>query len=630
MGRLLRAAVGAVVCVMSAGAVWAQEPRTEGWVVLPIDEYRALRARAFPSTPDPAPPPVDAALTRVDYDLRVSGDTVTGQARLAIDVLKQGWVSVQVPAGMLVRDARMDGRPVAFSTADGAPPRVLISRPGRSTLTLDVVVPVASGSGTESMALQASGSALSAVTLVVPRTGVDLTVTGGFIAERSETGADSRWVVYGTPGQPLAFTWKRKMDDRRATLPLRTRARITELVALGEDSSQVTSSVLLEVTQGAAREAVVSLPPGLVVNQVAGPAVADWQVDRSTLTVTFLEPVESQASLVITGDVRAPREGAVTIPIVRVPAAERETGGIAVDVIGPGEIAQREPRGLEPADPSDLGDIIAGRESPSMVAFRFTPLAAAAARALTVNVSRYTPKAVLVANVEEARYDALVNEDGKLLVRARYAVRNNQRSFLAVSLPPQAVLWSAALEGRPVRPGVGAAGSLLLPLRKGRTNEEAPTFVVELLYLQRGAEWTEKGESRVELPAVDLPVSRTGLTMYHSPRYDVDPKPGAFRVESDPGPWSAALRGARVAPESPPPPPAPAAPFAERGGDRDAKDFKVLIDRFQKEAGRTRQGTVPIAIAFPAIGPSVFLAAELTPETQAPSLDIQYRKTGGR
>src|SRR4029077_6881524 len=160
-----------VVCGMCASTVAAQEaPPADGWVVLPIDEKRALPARAFPSTPAPAPPPVDVALTRVDYDLRVSGDTVAGQARLAIDVLKQGWVSVQVPAGILVRDARIDGRAVAFSASDGAPPRLLIARPGRSTLTLDVVVPLASGSGTESMLLQSSGSALSAVTLVVPRT----------------------------------------------------------------------------------------------------------------------------------------------------------------------------------------------------------------------------------------------------------------------------------------------------------------------------------------------------------------------------------------------------------------------------------------------------------------------------
>jgi hypothetical protein len=621
MIRLI-AALMLTLCVARASA--QEAPRADGWVVLGIEEYRALRARAFPTTPDPAPPPVDATLTRVDYDLRISGETVTGQARLAIDVLKQGWASVQVPTGMLVRDARIDGRPTPLSVTEGGPARVLISRTGRSTLTLEVVVPLVASAGTESMTLPASGSALSAVTLVVPRTGVDLTVAGGFIAEQSETGNDSRWVVYGNPGRPLSFTWKRKSDDRRSALPLRTRARVTQLVSLGEDSTQVTSSIQLDVTQGLARDVVVALPAGLAVNQVAGAAVADWNVAGSTLTVTFLEPISTQTSVVISGEVRAPREGQVTIPIVRVPAVERETGGVAVDVVGAGEIAGREPRGLEPADASDLGDIIAGHESPSMVAFQFTPLAGSAPRSLTVSLSRYTAQAVLVANVEEARYEALLGEDGKLLVRARYAVRNNQRSFLAVTLPPQSVLWSASLAGRPIRPGVSSTGGLLLPLRKGRTNEEAPTFVVELLYLQRAPGWTEKGDAHLDLPAVDLPVSRTGLTLHHSPRYAVDPKPGAFRLESDPGPWSAALRDESNLPPPPPPPSAPAA------GDRDAKDLRTLMDRLQKEAGRTRQGVIPIAITFPAIGPSVFLAAELTPETQSPSVDILYRRTGGR
>jgi hypothetical protein len=624
MARIL---VCVLTMVMAAHSTAAQDAaRTDGWVVLPIDEYRALRARAFPSTPDPAPPPLDAALTRVDYDLRISGETVAGQARLTIDVLKQGWASVPIPSGMLVRDARIDGRPTALSVTDGTPAaRVLISKTGRSTLTLDVVVPLASSAGTESMTLPASGSALSAVTLVVPRTGVDLTVSGGFIAEQSETGNDSRWVVYGNPGRALSFTWKRKADDRRSTLPLRTRARVTELVALGEDATQVTSSIQIDVTQGLARDVAIALPAGLIVNQVAGATVADWNVDRNMLTVTFLEPVSSGTSVVVSGEVRATRDGPVAIPIVRIPSAERETGGVAVDVVGPGEIADREPRGLEPADPSDLGDIIAGRESPSMVAFRFTPLGGTAARTLTVSVTRYTAQAVLVANVEEARYDALLGEDGKLLVRARYAVRNNQRSFLAVALPPQSTLWSASLAGTPVRPGISSTGGLLLPLRKGRTNEEAPTFVVELLYLQRAPGWTEKGDAHLDLPAVDLPVSRTGLTIHHSPRYDIDPKPGAFRPENDPGPWSAALRPGGSVSLASPPVSAPAPP-----GDRDAKDLKSLMDRFEKEAGRTRPGVIPIAIAFPAIGPSVFLAAELTPETQSPSIDIVYRKLGGR
>ena len=68
---------------------------------------------------------------------------------------------------------------------------------------------------------------------------------------------------------------------------------------------------------------------------------------------------------------------------------------------------------------------------------------------------------------------------------------------------------------------------------------------------------------------------------------------------------------------------APAPQIAARASG----DLKTLMDRFQKETGRTRQGVIPIAIAFPEIGPSLFLVAELTPETQSPSIEFLYRRT---
>src|SRR6476469_4346158 len=198
---MIRATIGVLSVVLLAHSSWAQAPPpSDGWVVLSLDDYRALRAMALPSPPEPGSPPVDATLTRVDYALRATADTVSGEARLAIDVLKQGWVSVQVPSGMLVRDARLDGQRTALVA--GTPPRVLISKAGRSTLTLDVVVPLALSAGTDSMLLPASGSAVSGVTLIIPRTGVELVVSGGFVTEHTESATESRWLVYGSSGRP--------------------------------------------------------------------------------------------------------------------------------------------------------------------------------------------------------------------------------------------------------------------------------------------------------------------------------------------------------------------------------------------------------------------------------------------
>ena len=467
-----RTVMCAAFVLYTGSLVLAQEPaRSDGWVVIPVDDYRSLRLKAYPPERPPEAPPIDAALTRIEYDLRVNGESASGEARLTVDVLKEGWVHVDIPAGMLVRAARLDGR--ALPLIDKPSPHVLLSKTGRSVLSLDVAVPLRISGGSEAVTLPPSAGAVTRLALTVPRAGIDVTTSGGVLAERPAT-QDAPWLVFGRPGQPLSVTWKKRTDDTRATQPLRWRGSVTQIAALGEEASPVTATVRIEVTQGIASSLDVAIPDGLTVNQVSGALIADWDVRGNLLSVNFLEPVTSQTSFAISGEARVGREGSIAIPLVRLPAAERETGGVAVEVLGAGEIAGREPRGLEAADPSDLGETLAGRDSPSMLAFRFRPQRGLDPRSLSVNVTRYAAQSVLVANVEEARYDALLVEEGKTLVRARYAVRNNQRAFLALTLPEGATLWSAAVAGRTLRPGIGPSGALLLPLQKGRTGGDTP------------------------------------------------------------------------------------------------------------------------------------------------------------
>jgi len=333
--------------------------------------------------------------------------------------------------------------------------------------------------------------------------------------------------------------------------------------------------------------------------------------------------VAVQAAFSLAAEARVARDGAVGIPLVRLPAAERESGGVAVEVLGAGEISERTPRGLDPADPSELGEPVAGRDSPSMQAFKFRAQPVAAARDLTLTVARYTPQAVLVATIEEARYDTLLEEEGKTLVRARYAIRNNQRAFLGVTLPQGATLWSATVGNRPLRPGVTPDGGMLLPLEKGRAGEETPPFVVELTYVQRAGSWADKGRTTLVLPSVDLPVARTGVTLYHSPRFSVSPEPGAFRLDADPGPFTATLQQAPDYIAISPRPAGEPAP-AEPGAGGSARD---LIEEFRKDTGgRTIAGPLPVTIPFPQFGASVFLMSELTAELTAPTLEFSYKR----
>lgn len=628
MSRTRAFVITVIVCAFAVSArISAQTTTSDGWVVLPVDEYRALRERATAQPPPPPGPAIDATLTRIDYELQIDNESVSGRALLTIDVLREGWTRVQIPAGLMVREARLGSQPVAL--IEGPPPHVLLSRAGRFVLALDIALPLAAAGGAESLTLPASASPISRATLTLPRTGVELTAAGGFLAEQTQTATESRWTVFGRPNEPLTLSWKRKIDDRRAEQPLRTRARVTSVVGLGEDVSQVSAAVRLEVVQGIARDVTLTVPTGVIVNQVNGPTVADWTVADGQLRVHFLDPIAAETSFVVQGDTRAPRDGTIGVPLFRVPAAERETGGVAVDVVGAGEIADRQSRGLEQADPTDLGEIVTGRESPSMMAFRLRPLTGSEPRSLSVTVVRYTPQAVLVANVEEARYRALAAEDGRLLVEARYAIRNNQRSFLKVMLPAGSTVWSASVSGRPTRPGVAEANAVLLPLEKGRAGEEPPAFVVELVYFQRIESWDDEGRARLELPALDLPVSRNGITLHFSPRFHIELLPGTFRPDVDTGPVAGALRFAA----SPPPPPPASMPSRDSVIPRDQRaqsTLQDLVERFRNEAaGKSIAGIVPVRVMFPTFGPSIFLRSELTAESQTPVIELEFERRGG-
>jgi len=609
-----------------------------GWVVISVDDYQNLRTRAFPTERDPEPPPVDATLTRVDYDLRIAGELATGRASLTVDVLKDGWVRVPIPSGLLVREARLDGKLVSLVSGGAGKGAgqlsAVLAHAGRAVLLLDIALPVNASAGEERISLPSTSSGVTRAAVQLPRQGVDVKLSGGLLTEKTETGDESKWLAYARGDEPLTFTWHRKIEDHHITLPLRQRGSLTQLTSLAEDSTSLYAEVNLEITQGAAKEARIQLPENIMINQVSGGMVADWEVKAGELVVTFLEPVEQSARFVITGETKTPRDGHIDISLLRLLNTERDTGGVAVEVLGAGEIKDLKTQGLENADAAELGDYVAVRQSPSMVAFHFRSSDAKVPRSLAVDIARYAQQAVLMANIEEARYRVLLSKEGKSLVQAQYAIRNNQRNFLKVTLPAGAAIWSASLAGKPVRPGEAKDGSLLLPLEKSRAGEEAPAFVLEIFYLVRQTAWIDKGKATLALPAVDLPISRTGLLLYHPPLFKVAPEPGTFRVEPYESPSSQAF--ALVMKEFGP-------EYGQNAGGivdvvtksgTPQSSTQVLVDNFKnKTLGGRGAKVLPIRPSFPAFGPSVFFVSELTAENHAPALEFNYqrdKKEGGK
>jgi hypothetical protein len=640
-----------------SGPLFAQESaHSPGWVVISVPDYRALRVRAFPAEREPEPPPVDATLSRVDYDLRVDSDVASGHATLTVDVLKNGWVRVPIPSGLFVREAKLDGRPLSLASLSASKESnqlsALLSHIGRAVITLEIALPIAASASEERVSIPSTFSGVTRVTLEIPRSGVDLSLYGGLLSETHELKTGGKWTAYGKGAEPIVFAWRRKTEEHHSTLPLRMHGTLTQFVGLGEDSTSLSANVTLDVTQGAAKEAHIQLPENVTINQVQGALIADWEMKPGEVLITFLEPVEQSASFVITGEANLPRDGQIDIPLLRLAGVERETGGVGVDVLGAGEIKEDsiKTQGFQRADGSDLGEPVSSRQSPALIALRTRSADVKSPRALHLTVSRYIQQTVLLANVEEARYRVLLTKDGKSLVEARYAVRNNQRSFVKITLPPGASLWSASLAGKPIRPGSGPHASLLLPLSKARSGEEAPEFAVEIIYFAPGPSWTDKGRLKVSLPALDLPISRTGLQVFYPPQFRFLAETGSFRAENYAGPISPVLTSAVEEPAVDTVASAPAAlklsalespaiamdanAAREQKSEAAKQSAQTLVDKFHaSERGSRASGILPVRVNLPAFGPSLYLVSQLTSENQSASAEFTYqqdKKAGGK
>jgi hypothetical protein len=240
------------------------------------------------------------------------------------------------------------------------------------------------------------------------------------------------------------------------------------------------------------------------------------------------------------------------------------------------------------------------------------------------------------------------------LVEARYALRNSLRSFVKIALPAGATLWSASLAGKPIRPGSGPDASLLLPLSKARSGEETPEFAVEIIYFAPGPAWTDKGRLKLALPALDLPISRTGLQVFYPPQFRLSAETGSFHSQDYANPLSAVLltESEEPAVDSVVPTSSagmefrssivlagPGAATDESAGlvqkSAEAKQAaQTLVDKFHaSEKGSRASGILPVRINLPAFGPSLFLVSELTSENQSPSAEFNYqqdKKAGGK
>jgi len=468
--------------------------------------------RALSDPPEDRPPPVDTIGSRGIYRLSVSAD---GQVTLAVEVrllvlAPSGRRSVPVlPASLAWSDIRLaavgkEPIPAALATINGwlcHTPRT----PGRHVISARTML--------KRLTRRSGSVELPIIPTVRTEVVFDSQQVFHVTANSGPTALRGR-SPKGTHGS-LVLPPAGRLDIRFAPLVVRperpARYQLRGQVAwnLGAAAQQVAADLEIAILGRNTDRLEIVLPAAARRVRITGGDVRQVQVRHGAAVVFLRGSVGGRTRLKVSYEHELPAAGAAAAlapPEIR--GGHWAAGTLAVtNTVGGSELLARRLAGLKEialADiPRSLSAMLAGK---AVLAYRIT----SRRWSMQLEVVDLGAFALRQTIADTAHYRFVYRRHGTVLCRADYEVRNRNRQFLRLTLPPGATVLLARVneKSRPLTALAGQPDTYLLPLERSTASVEGlVSFPVQVVYIYRCDPLGPAGSSQVGLPRIDVPIA---------------------------------------------------------------------------------------------------------------------------
>jgi hypothetical protein len=260
--------------------------------------------------------------------------------------------------------------------------------------------------------------------------------------------------------------------------------------------------------------------------ELRGAGVRQWQRSGDRLDVELQAPVTDRLDLEIawTEPVSKATESNIPIPTIEPVGVYRSEA--ALQLARDGEIE------VIPALPGWTAVPAAQLPAYSRDLVEGTPTAAYTAgepRPGRLDLLRFIPAPGPPVLVDVADYTVATSQEGRLLVRALYEVRNERAAHLRITPPPGLTILGARVGADVALPARDRddPSAWLIPLRRSvETVKGALSFGVEVIFIGESTAWRRRERRRLQLPTLSAPIAVTRLTLHLPPGYTTRLAPG--------------------------------------------------------------------------------------------------------
>lgn len=490
-------------------------------------------------------------MEKIDLDYVFGSAKITGHvakkfAELTIEVplyvLSEKYVHVPIFSDSnTIVSATLNGQPLAMNVGDGE--IYFEARRGSGEyeiLKINYIVPVEEQGGVDEFSIESPLIQGGMINLGFEANIQSVTLDG--VVWQKKTGQTVEAALDSTGQLRCELApFIRKIDtvDEDTKRAKKVYSETYTLLSLEETVATVYSSIRYKVLNDRVREFTIRLPENVVVHDIIGEDLEDWNMEGArdgitTYRIKVLYPITDQYDLSVQYQIPL-KEGdkELVLPNLEVVGVARDIGYIGIEMKASAELVLKNIDKARVIDIRELNEIIkSDATAPIVYAVRYTghPFAA------TFDIQKHGNVEMDAAIADRIEYTYVISPEGKVLSQARMIIRNSRKQFASFILPKGGQMLNAFLDGESIKPSLGGKGEILLPLKRQSTDP----FTIEVVFEGKDVFVNNfLGYTRIRFPLLDIPASIVSSDIYipdglrHSSLF------GNFQQESITGfvPW---------------------------------------------------------------------------------------------
>ena len=490
----------------------------EGKVVLKRDDFKKLLKSMEPPKADPALG--DFLLTSASYHAKIEKEATEVSATFQIEVLprhgrKDFLLVPLLRKEVALKTVTLDGKDALLTEKHGYH-AVAVAQEGSHKATALFTLATDLKRGPQSLSFPVPRTPIIRLNLEIPLPSIQPEIPSATSIKRTEKGGSTLIEAVLSPTENVHVAWSRIIPEAEKGPP-KIYADLWQLLSIEDDALRVHATASINVLQNTITGITLRIPDKYQILDVVGQVVGDWKEKevkgQKMLEVSLKTPRQGKFDFLIRAE-RIFEDGTVVADFngFALPSSIREKGFIAVEMKGSAEAKVTEAVGLDRASFSEL--------PPQLLSYSVKPLIFAYKYLrhpyrMVLDVTKHKELPVISTVVDNASGITLFTEDGKLVHRLTYTVRNTWKQFMEVALPKDAELWGTYVNGKSVKPTKNEKEKILIPLNRSQSSEGglAP-FDVELIYFQKATKFGWFGIKKSSFAIPDLMMSRVIWSVY--------------------------------------------------------------------------------------------------------------------